>query len=113
MFNIMTANLESEIEILIEHSNDIAEQVRLQNWDQVNNLTLERQVALEAFFSHPIDPKGAKPVAIMIQEILRIDNQLIEFIETEKKNTFSIFADLKSNSKAQKTYQNIAAIRPC
>ena len=46
----------------------------------------------------------------MIRKIMELDHELIELIELEKKNTFTKFTHLKFNSKANKTYQNVASL---
>jgi hypothetical protein len=46
----MTRLIENEIASLISQSDDIAKHVHLENWDSVEQLTLERQTNLEAFF---------------------------------------------------------------
>jgi len=109
----MNRSLESDIDELIEQSNDIAHHVKLENWDQVEQLTDVRQLLLENFFRTPISVSDAKPVHDMIRNILDIDKSLIRTIENEKSKTFKMFANLKSNFKAQSTYKNIAALKLC
>ena len=105
----MTRLIHKEIDVLISKSNDIAEHVRLKNWDSVEILTAERQLALEDFFNEDITVDDAKKVEQMIQNILKIDHHMVDFIENEQKNTFNDFSSLKKNNEANKTYQNIAS----
>ena len=102
--------IENEIAVLIDQSNEIAEHVRQEDWDSVGKLTEKRQMALEDFFNHPVNKEYLQPIEKMIRKILKIDHGLVEFIEREKKNTFNKFANLKNNSKANKTYQNVASL---
>lgn len=106
----MTRFIDKEIDVLISQSNDIAEHVRLKNWDSVEVLTAERQLALENFFDEDLSLKDAKAVEKMIKNILEIDHQLVDFIETEQKRAFTDYSSLKKNHKANKTYQNIASL---
>jgi len=107
---VMTYSIENEVAVLICQSDDIAKQVRLENWDTVELLTRERQESLEQFFKQPVAAKHAGIVEKMIRSILNTDHELINFIEIEKKNTFNKFAKLKNNSKAKQTYNNIASL---
>ena len=110
----MASLIENKIAALIEQSHDIAKQVRLENWDSVDMLTTERQLALEDFFNQSSNSQNvannAANIESMIRKILEIDHGLITFIENEKKQTFNNFANLKSNNNANKTYQNVAAL---
>jgi len=106
----MTRIIENEIAVLIEQSNDIAKHVHQEDWDSVEQLTEKRQLALESFFNKPINKDCLRPVENMIRNILKIDNELVQFIENEKNNTFKKFAHLKSNSKANSAYQNVASL---
>jgi len=107
---VMTYSIENEVAVLICQSDDIAKQVRLENWDTVELLTRERQESLEQFFKQPVAAKHAGIVEKMIRTILSNDHEIINFIEIEKKNTFNKFAKLKNNNKAKQTYNNIASL---
>jgi len=106
----MARAIENEIAGLIEQSNDIAQHVRLENWESVGQLTEQRQSALEQFFNAPIKKEYLSSVEQMIRQIMKIDHGLVAFIEQEKKKTFNRFANLKNNNKANKTYQNVASL---
>ncbi len=108
----MAKSIENEIAVLIQQSDDIARQVRLENWDSVGILTQERQQALEHFFKKTISVCHVDSVKKMIQAILSSDHELVNFIESEKKKTFNTFAHLKNNSKAKQTYKHIASLNP-
>ena len=102
--------IEQDIAALISQSSAIAKHVRLENWSTVEELTQQRQQSLEVFFDTAISTKYAEPVEKMIRKIMELDHELIELIELEKKNTFTKFTHLKFNSKANKTYQNVASL---
>ncbi len=106
----MTTSIDNAITTLIDLSNNIANQVRLKNWDSVQLLTEQRQRDLEVFFHMPVSIQNAKSVEKMIRSILSLDRELIGHIETEKKTAFKIFANLKNNNKAKQSYQNIASL---
>ena len=106
----MTHSIKNKITALIDQSSDIAKQVRLENWDAVQLLTEQRQQALEMFFDKPVNTKDAGDVEKMIRAILHSDKELVGYIEIEKKKTFKTFANLKNNTKAKQTYQNVASL---
>ena len=106
----MSQLIKQEIAGLIEQSDNIAKQVRLENWDHVEDLTHQRQNSLEAFFKKPINTKHIYSIEEMIRSIMKIDHQLVEFIENEKKSTFNKFTKLQNNNRAHKTYQNVATL---
>ncbi len=106
----MTKSTEKEIAALISQSDDIAKQVKLENWDVVEMMTMKRQQALEQFFIKPIKAQHANSIEKMIRSILASDRQLVHFIETEKKKSFNNYANLKNNSRANQTYKNIASL---
>ena len=106
----MTRLIENEIATLIDQSNCIAELARNDQWDQIGHLTEKRQLALEKFFKLPIPKKSIQLIEKMIRKIMTIDHELIDYIEKEKTNTFKQFAHIQSNSKANKTYQNVATL---
>jgi hypothetical protein len=106
----MARLIEQEISTLINQSNDIAEQVRQEEWDTVQELTEIRQHALETFFNLPIPKQSIGLIEKMIRKIMAIDHGLVEFIEQEKKNTFRKFANHQNSTKANKAYQNVATL---
>jgi len=106
----MSRTIESDIADLVSQSEDIARQVRLENWNTVELIAHDRQKALEHFFRKPISPIYAKAVKKMIRIILDSDHQLIDFITTEKKKTFSTYTALQNNAKANKMYESIESL---
>ena len=106
----MAHSIENKISALINQSNDIAKQVQLENWDSVQLLTEQRQQALKMFFQTPVSTKNAKAVEKMIRSILLSDKEVVGHIETEKMKTLKTFTNLKSNNKANQTYQNVASL---
>ncbi len=106
----MDSQINKQITSLISQTDDIAGQVRLENWDVVELMTQDRQIALEYFFRTPIDVKYAESVAKMIRKILDSDHQLVDYIETQKKHAFSQFSTMQKNSKAHKKYQAIVSL---
>ncbi len=106
----MDCEINKQIAGLIRQSNDIAKQVRLENWDSVKIMAQERQIALERFFRKPVNTKYAIQIEKMIRTILDSDNHLIDQINTEKKNTFGQFTTMQKNSKASKTYKAIVSL---
>ena len=106
----MSRLIKNEIASIIKQSDDIAKHVHLENWDSVEQLTLDRQTDLDEFFKDPVSPKDAGAVEKMIRSILDADQTLVEFIQLEKKKTFNKFANLKNNNKAKQTYQNVASL---
>ncbi len=106
----MSDTTEANIATLISQSDDIANQVQLENWDTVELMTTERQKALEDFFKKPVSSENAKAVEKMIRSLLASDNEVIHFIEAEKQKTFKKYANLQNNNKAKQTYKNVASI---
>ncbi len=106
----MDCQINKQITGLIRQSHDIASQVRLENWKTVELMTQDRQIALERFFKKPIEAKYAESIEKMIRSILDSDHQVINYIETQKKHTFSQFATMQTNSKAHKRYEAIVSL---
>ena len=102
--------IEKEIAGLINQSEYIAEQVRQEQWDTVEELTVKRQSALEKFFDLPVAKENIQLIERMIRKIMKIDHGLVEFIEQEKKNTFNNYSHLQHTSKANKAYQSVAVL---
>jgi len=107
----MAQLIDNKIAALIEQSDDIAKNVRLENWETVDVLSKQRQTDLERFFKSPVHASNARSVEKMIRKILAIDHQLVEFIEIEKKKTFNNYSNLQNNSKANQTYKNVAMLK--
>lgn len=106
----MTRLIENKIADLVKQSDEIAKNVRLEDWEKVDQLTQRRQRALEVFFSQPVNANDAKPVEKMIRHILESDAELVDYIEQEKQKTFSRHANIKNNNKANDAYQNVALL---
>lgn len=101
--------MQDRIAALLQESEQIAIEVRRNNWSVVQHLAEERQRHLEDFFSNPISPDDAPAVAQMTRDILEIDKQLVNIINLEKSNTVAAFRDIKNQSNATKTYQHVAS----
>ena len=101
--------MQAQIDQLIQESLRIAEEVKLNNWSVVEHMAEERQKNLEAFFADPIETADSQKVSDMIHRILEIDRQVIDDIVADKNETLSSFKTLNQQSKAQKSYQNVAS----
>lgn len=101
--------MQDQINQLIKHSLQIAEEVKLNNWSVVEHMAEERQKNLEAFFAEPVDTANSEQVSDMIHKILEIDRQVVDNIVAEKNKTLSSFQALNQQSKAQKSYQHVAS----
>lgn len=100
--------MQHQINKLIEESNQIAEEVRLNNWAVVQAMAETRQRHLEAFFSKPITTDNAQAVSDMIHQILEIDRQVANLVKQEKNKTAASYKDFSSLSRASKEYRNVS-----
>lgn len=100
--------MQQQINKLIDESNQIAEEVRLNNWSVVQAMAETRQKHLETFFSKPVKAENADAVSDMIHQILEIDRQVANLVIQEKNKAAATYKDFSKLSKASKQYRNVA-----
>ncbi len=99
---------QQSIKQLIQDTQAIAEEVRLNNWSVVQVMAEKRQQALQDFFAQPVSSEDAEDVAAMIHKIMSLDDQVMQQIMAEKEATISSFKTLNKQSKAHQSYHNVA-----
>jgi chromosomal replication initiation ATPase DnaA len=110
MPNTTEHTIEHKIEQLLATTEEIAQLVEQHAWDDVDQLARIRQESLEKFFASPVATENAQQVEQMIRKIMAKDKDVVELIKNERKQTFNNFAKLKTNSKANNAYKNVATL---
>ena len=107
---IMPRVIEQEINQLLATTAELQSLVEQHAWEDVDQLAKSRQTSLENFFASPIPTESAQQVEQMIRKIMDKDKSIVELIETERKQAFKHFSKLRSNSKANNAYKNVATL---
>ena len=100
--------MQTQIDSVLRQTEDIAQEVRNNNWAVVEEMTIERQKALEALFANPISSEDAPRIAQMAQEIMAKDKAYVTYIEQQKHQALNDFQNLTSHKRANASYQSVA-----
>ena len=103
--------MQAQIDAVLQQTEDIAQEVRNNNWAVVEAMTIERQHALENLFANPIDATDAPRIAKMAQEIMAKDKAFVTYIEQQKHEALSDFQHLSTHKRANASYQSVANLQ--
>lgn len=103
--------MQAQIDSVLQQTDEIAQQVRNNNWSVVESMTAERQLALESLFAQEIDITDAPLLAQMANEIMAKDKAFVNYIEQQKHLALNDFRNFKSHKHANATYQSVANLQ--
>lgn len=78
------------------------------DWGKLVAIEEGRRAIIEQGISSPVPPADAAAAAAAIQEVLRIDKEVIGLAETERSAVAGQLGDLRTKKKALKIYTAMA-----
>jgi hypothetical protein len=90
---------------IISLSARMLETAHAEEWETLQQLSVERQAKLEAFFSTEVSPDDAPTIAAGIEQIQSIDKELTAIAGKEHKQVASNLSDLSKNRQAVSAYE--------
>ena len=100
--------MQAQIDSVLQQTEEIAQQVRNNNWSLVEQMTVERQNSLETLFSQPIQEQYLHKVARMAQEIMAKDKAFVNHIEQQKHHALTDYQNINEHKRANASYQTVA-----
>jgi hypothetical protein len=90
---------------IISLSAQMLDKAQAEEWETVQQLSVERQAKLEAFFSTEVSLDDAQTIAAGIEQIQSIDKELTAIAGKEHKQVASNLSDLSKNRQAVSAYE--------
>ncbi|MBT8448958.1 MAG: flagellar protein FliT [Gammaproteobacteria bacterium] len=100
--------MQAQIDSVLQQTEEIAQQVRNNNWPVVEQMTIERQNSLETLFSQPIQEQYVQKIARMAQEIMAKDKAFVNHIEQQKHQALNDYQNMNNHKRANASYQSVA-----